>query len=380
MVRGGQPELAPAVGVEQVRAQHPLVDDHGAAHRQTLAVERPGAEGARDGAVVHDGDRRGGHPLAQLADQERRSPVQRGSRGRARDVPHERRGHVGVEDHRDLRGLDPPRPEPSQGAPGRDAADLLGGVQTRALPRDVIPGVALHLRVLGRYRGDREAERGGAVFAREAVAGRIGVARASVPEVAALGVGDARIDRERGRLAAAGQLDLALRRQVVSLRVGQAQIRYLPRELGRVGQSRHLVRARDARERDRLVHQAAHRLAGEIGGRGGGHRLAHEDAQGHVLLARVLDRVHLAQPHLGRERLVLDHEGVGRGGAPASGLLQEIGEEVLHARLRPGSRRRSCRRSGWWAAPPPPARTGRPCRRFPRLRRAGDRGPRGSPG
>ena len=50
-----------------------------------------------------------------------------------------------------------------------------------------------------------------------------------------------------------------------------------------------------------------------------------------MLLARVLDGVHLAQAHLGRERLVRHHEGVGGGRAPARGLLQEIGEQLAHA-------------------------------------------------
>ena len=69
-------------------------------------------------------------------------------------------------------------------------------------------------------------------------------------------------------------------------------------------------------------------LAGEIGGGGGGGGLAHEDPQGEVLLARVLDRVHLPQADLGRERLVLHHEGVGLGGAPVARLLEQVGEEV----------------------------------------------------
>ncbi len=44
----------------------------------------------------------------------------------------------------------------------------------------------------------------------------------------------------------------------------------------------------------------------------------------------MLHRVHLAKPHLGRERLVLHHEGIGRRGAARPGLLEEIGQQIDH--------------------------------------------------
>jgi len=246
-------------------------------------------------------------------------------------VPYEAGRHLGVEDHRHLRSLHLPRAEPPHRAPRRGPADLFRRLEQRALTGDVVPGVPLHLAVRGRHRGDREAERGRLVLAPEAVTGGVGIARAPVAEVAALGVGDAGIGFERGRLAAAGQLDLLLGGEVVAARIAQVEVGHLPRQLRDLRQAAHLVRARDPREGHRFVHQPRYRLGREIGRGGGRHRLAHEDPQRHVLLAGVLDGVHLAQAHLGRERLVLHHEGVGGGGAPARRLLQEIGEQVAHA-------------------------------------------------
>src|SRR5260221_12838636 len=52
-------ELAGGTQVEQPGRQHPLVDEGAAAVGDALAVERLGAQSARPGRVVHDGDRLG---------------------------------------------------------------------------------------------------------------------------------------------------------------------------------------------------------------------------------------------------------------------------------------------------------------------------------
>ena len=56
VARGLQPELFRGVGIEQVRFQHAVFDDDGAARGNAFAVEGTGAEAAGDGAVVDDGD------------------------------------------------------------------------------------------------------------------------------------------------------------------------------------------------------------------------------------------------------------------------------------------------------------------------------------
>ena len=152
-----------------------------------------------------------------------------------------------------------------------------------------------------------------------------------VAEVAALRVGDPRVEGQRGRLAAAGQVDLVLGREVVSVRVIEAEIAGPAREGGGVGEARQGVGCSDTGEGDRLVHQAAQRVAREIRrGRGGG-GAAHEDAQGEMLIAGVLDRVHLPHAYLRRERLILDHEGIRFGGALAARPLEDVAQEVEKA-------------------------------------------------
>jgi len=49
-----------------------------------------------------------------------------------------------------------------------------------------------------------------------------------------------------------------------------------------------------------------------------------------VLLARVLDRVHQAEPDLGRKCPVLDEESVGRGRPPLACPLQDVAEQIEH--------------------------------------------------
>src|SRR5262249_40829566 len=127
------------------------------------------------------------------------------------------------------------------------------------------------------------------------------------------------------------QLDLLFRPEIVTRRIVEIEIGHLRGELRRLGQPAQLVWARNAGQRHRFLDEPPHRVEGEVGGRGGRHRAADEDAEREVLLARVLDRRDLAEPDLGRERLVFHGEGVGRGGAtprgPAQYVVQEIDQE-----------------------------------------------------
>ena len=159
--------------------------------------------------------------------------------------------------------------------------------------------------------GDTDSENDEVSYSpREPVARRIRVAGTAVGEVSALRVLDPRVGREGRGFRAARQLDLGLGRQVVARRVGKIERRQVAGQKVGVRQPGQLIRAGDARQRHGLFHQPGDGIPGEIGGGRGRHRLADEDAQGQVLLARVLDRVHLPEAHLGGERLVADHEGV----------------------------------------------------------------------
>src|SRR6185369_14899940 len=176
----------------------------------------------------------------------------------------------------------------------------------------------------------RERERRGLVLPPEPVARRVGVTGAAVGEVSSLGVLDPRVGREGRRFRATRQLDLGLGLEVVARRVGEIELRQVAGEEIGVRQPGQLIRAGDTRQRYRFFHQPGDRVPGEVGGGRGGHRLADEDAQGQMLLARVLDRVDLPEAHLGGERLVADHEGVAGRRAAALGLIEHVGEEVEH--------------------------------------------------
>ena len=155
--------------------------------------------------------------------------------------------------------------------------------------------------------------------------------RSPVGEVAALGIGDAWIHREGRRLAAPGELDLVLRGEIVAGGIVQIEDGHGLGEVRRVRESAQLVGSGDARERYRLVHQPFHRSTREVRGGCRRRRLAGEDAQGQVLLAGVLDRIHPPQPDLGGEGSVLHEERIGGGGAPLPRPLQDVGQEIEHA-------------------------------------------------
>ncbi len=70
-VGGGlQAEFFRGVGVQQIRLQHAVFDDHRAPGGDAFAIEGRGAEAADHGAVVDHGDLVAGDLLAQLACQE----------------------------------------------------------------------------------------------------------------------------------------------------------------------------------------------------------------------------------------------------------------------------------------------------------------------
>ena len=387
-MRRGEPELPRAVRVEEVGREHAVLHEHGAPRREPLAVEGARAERAGDRAVVHDRHRGGRHLGAEAIEQERGAPVEARAARRPRERAHEARRGLGVEDDGHLGGPHLPRAETPERAGRGGAAHRRRVLELRARARGRVPVVALHLAVLHGDRRRAEAERRARVAPHEAVRRRVGVARAPVRVLGALGVRDARVGRERGRLAGARDRDPRLGRRLRGAPVLEPEVGHLPDQLGRVGQPRVRVLGGRARQARRLVHHALERRAREVrGGRRGGGS-AHEDAEGQALLPRVGHGLDLAEAHRGAPMAVLDEVAVGRGRAARGGARQHPDEHLrLHcsgvreagapvgglrqvrAGFIPPCRRRSCRRCGAWATRRRPARTGRPCRTSPRPRR-----------
>ena len=168
-MRRAQAELARAVGVEQIRLQRALPHHDRAPRGQALAVERPGAQRARDQPVVDDRDVGRRDALAEAIEQERGAPVEAGAADRAGHRAHEGGGGVGIEDHRHLDRLHLARAEPSERAPGGGATDGRRRFQRGAVTGGRVPVIALHLAVLGGDRRHRQAERARRVAAGEAV-------------------------------------------------------------------------------------------------------------------------------------------------------------------------------------------------------------------
>ena len=228
VVRRRQAELARRCTCRAGRsASTPSLDEDGAPRRQALAVERARAERARDacrrprwsptGAAMR---------LAELADAGR---TRRGRATGPQAAPAMWRTRLAAISGSKITGTSAVLTcrAPSRRSARRAAMRpiVLRDVEPRALARHVVPGVALHLAVL-RSRPATPRARTTTSRTRRAKPWRrrVGVARAAVGELAALGVRDARVDGERGRLRAARQLDLGLGRRGRG-RVGSARSR-----------------------------------------------------------------------------------------------------------------------------------------------------------
>ena len=124
-------------------------------------------------------------------------------------------------------------------------------------------------------------------------------------ELGALGVGEARIGRERRAL----RLPRA-RNRIVGRRRGrrivvEIEIGSLRRERGAIGETLGGIGLRDARERDGILGAARETAAAEIGGAAEGRALTDEDPQAEALLARVGELLDLAETYGGRKRRLL---------------------------------------------------------------------------
>src|SRR5207245_9002466 len=148
------------------------------------------------------------------------------------------------------------------------------------------------------------------------------------PELGALGIRHPRVGRHRGGLGATSDVDLGLRREIVTAQVRQVQIGDRPRELRSIGKSSVRILGGDLGEPGRFFDHALERAGREGRGRGRGGGAAGEDAQRESLIVRVRHRVDLAQSYGGAEVALVDEEAVGSGGAEHGRALEDRDEQV----------------------------------------------------
>ena len=149
-----------------------------------------------------------------LPGEERRLPVNGAAVDGLEDVAEQAAGGARLEDHRDALGFHLHRAQPAQRACRGLAPHGFRVFQTLVIPRDSEPVVALHAAVLrGDGHGRNRAIAGSIRAEKPARVGEHAAADARI-ERSAFGVGDARIDRERGGFGALGDLDALLGGQV----------------------------------------------------------------------------------------------------------------------------------------------------------------------
>src|SRR5271165_4560500 len=144
-VAGGlQAEFFSGVGIENVRSENAVFDDHGAARGNALAVERTGAEAADDSAVVDDGDAGRGDGLAEFSGEERSAAIDGVSVHAFENVLEDGGCDHGVEDDGNMLGFHFARAQAAKRSLGGDLPDMLGRLETIQVAGDRVPVVALH--------------------------------------------------------------------------------------------------------------------------------------------------------------------------------------------------------------------------------------------
>ena len=330
-VAGGlQAEFLRGVGVQYVRREHSVFDDHGAARGDAFAVEGAGAEAADDGAVVDDGDAGSGDGLAEFSGEERCAAIDGVSVHAFENVLEDRGRDHGVEDDGNVLRFYFARAEAAKRALGGDFADVLGRLEAIQAAGDRVPVVALH----GAFFILRDGDGGDgairpAIFADEAE--RVGedfVAGGGV-ETSAFGILDARVGIERGFFGAASVGDALLAGQRVHVAGIKIEVAGERAELRGVGESGERIFGSNFRKFERGLQHAVEAVAGEIAGMGAGGALSVEDANADGTRAGFFQGLDLAEADEGGEFVAFADDALGGGGAALHGAADEVLGEVF---------------------------------------------------
>src|SRR3569623_946017 len=283
---------------------------------------------------AHEG---GKHLLAEAVEQKRRFAIEALAAARANELREEAARALGVEDHGRLPRGESPAAEPPHRALARARADLAHGLELLAVTRHRVPVIALHaVTVAGDDRATHAVARA-RIGADEAVAVAVHAITAVTRHARAFRIGDARIHRARRRFALQRELDRALGGDVP--RVIEIEIGDRACHERRVGEARAIVLCGVTRDIAGRAHRLLDGLRRII--RRAGRTLAlpeiHGDAE--TLVAVVLDRLDLAEPHGHRKTALRAHAGLGRACTLARGRVEYRGDHrlqfaaALHRRL-----------------------------------------------
>ena len=290
-----QSELARRIARQEIALLHASVHQPAALRPHTFVVERRAAQTARQIGHLVDADAGREHGLTDAVQQETRPPIQATAAHRAHPMSDQTRGDARLEQHRHLTGGNLARTQPRDGALASAPAQRLGGLQGVGRAGDAVPVVALHRLVLA--SNNRAIERVPAAVVAVAKTQRIGVDKAV--DVArhrgAVAVVDARIDRHRRRLHAASQCDRLL--AVQRPRVTQVEVGCAPGQQIGLRQAGERVLAGVAGDRQRRRHRLGDCRRRDVRGAGVAAPLADPSGHRQTAIARVFERLDLAQAH-----------------------------------------------------------------------------------
>ena len=226
-----------------------------------LVVERAAGQPAAHVGDVADLHVRREDLLAEAVEQERSLAVQAAAADRADEMPEQAGRDRRLEQHRHLHGLDLARAQPAHAALARLPPHRFHRLEILGSARDGVPVVALHLVALAGDHRARQAVARARIAAAEARGVGVDEVRLLRRDGRAFRVGDARVHRERRRLARARQLDRVLDRQIP--RVVQIEVGQIARQQVGIGQPGAFVGGGEARDRERRLAPCRAPPAGE---------------------------------------------------------------------------------------------------------------------
>ena len=331
-ITGGlQIELAGGVARQDVPRQYSVGDQLTVPRCHALVVEGGAAHGLRQVWSLGDGKAGGKHLFTRRIQQERGLPVLAAAADGGGEMADETARDFRHEQHRRAPGGQLARVQPRDGATGTLAADRLGIFQLPPVARAAVPIIALHVLARTREHHAAQGMRRRRVAADEAVGIAVNVQALMGADRATFRIVDARIERQRRRLAGLGEFDGLVRRDGP----GKGEIE-VGRRMGHQSgfrETRTGVFGRESRDAAGLGHGVAHRFQGEI--RGAGRPLApaeiHRDP--HAAVTLVFQGFHFAESHADRKTSILTDRGFCLGRASRAGILQSALDDGLQVSL-----------------------------------------------